>query len=87
MIIDGCWIRKIEDLDVQLNQWRAGVIAPQELIWSVWGYHLLSDMYQQTIVDDPFGVIGRWKEQLRHYPPMLKQALLTETSRIHSLLA
>ncbi|MDP9313030.1 MAG: DUF4037 domain-containing protein [Chloroflexota bacterium] len=76
IIIDGCWIRKIEDIDAQLNQWRAGVIAPQELIWSVWGYHLLSDIYQQTVVDDPFGVIGRWKEQLRQYPPMLKQALL-----------
>ncbi len=76
VIIDGCWIRNIADISAQLDQWCEGVGAPTELVWTIWGYHLLSDIHNQVIVDDPFGVIAGWKEQLRQYPPKLKQALL-----------
>jgi len=74
--IDGCWIRKIATIDGWLDQWTDGQIIPQDIVWTVWGYHLLPDIYHQQIVEDPYGVLAGWKERLKRYPPKLKKALL-----------
>jgi hypothetical protein len=74
--IDGCWIRKIADIDGWLDQWIEGKIIPQDIVWTVWGYYLLPDIYHQQVVEDPFGVIAQWKERLKTYPAKLKKALL-----------
>lgn len=76
LIIDGYWTRLISDVSARLDQWCQGQIVPEDLIWTVWGYHLPSDIYNQTILDDPHGIIAGWKEQVRRFPPPLKQALL-----------
>ena len=76
VIIDGCWIRDIQETSARLEEWCAGTGAPEPLVWAVWGYYLPTDIYLQTVVDDPYGVIAAWKEQLRTYPLMLKDALL-----------
>lgn len=75
-IVDGVWIRTIREVGAELDRWCRGVIAPEQKVWTIWGYQLLSDVHHQVVVDDPFGVIAAWKEQLRDYPPPLKQALL-----------
>jgi hypothetical protein len=74
--IDGCWIRKIGDIDSWLDQWIEGQIAPQDIVWTVWGYHVLPDIYHQQVVEDPFDVLAQWKERLKVYPARLKKALL-----------
>src|SRR5688572_22962736 len=49
VVIDGYWTRFISDVNAQLDQWCQGHIVPEDLIWTVWGYHLPSDIYNQTI--------------------------------------
>ena len=35
--IDGCWVRTIAEIDRELDDWLAGVLAPQAIVWTVWG--------------------------------------------------
>lgn len=74
--IDGCWIRKIEDVSAKLDQWCQGILIPDDLVWTIWGYYLPTDINNQYVLDDPFGVLAGWKEQLRQYPAPLKRSLL-----------
>lgn len=74
--IDGCWVRKISEIDKELNDWLEGHIKPVEKIWTIWGYYLLSDIYYQYVVEDPFDVIAGWKIKLKQYPSNLKKAIL-----------
>jgi hypothetical protein len=76
IFIDGVWARKIGDIDAALNRWISGEAKPDDLVWTIWGYHLLPDIHHQAILEDPFNVIGEWKQRLRVYPPKLKQAVL-----------
>lgn len=74
--IDGCWIRSIEEVNTKLDQWCQGILIPENLVWTIWGYYLPTDINNQYVIDDPFGIIAGWKEKLRQYPAPLKQALL-----------
>lgn len=76
IIIDGIWPRRIDQIEAALNRWMNGDIRPDDLVWTIWGYHLLPDLYYQAIIEDPYGVISGWKERLRSYPPPLRQAVL-----------
>jgi hypothetical protein len=76
VIIDGVWCRPIAAIDAALNCWLEGELCPDDLVWTVWGYHLLPDIYHQGVIEDPFGVIAAWKERLRLYPLKLKNAVL-----------
>ncbi len=75
-VIDGCWIRTIADIDEQLAQWTGGLARPEDRVWTIWGYHLPTDIYHQAVVEDPFGIIAGWKAQLSRYPLRLKEAIL-----------
>jgi hypothetical protein len=74
--IDGCWVRTIEQIDRELKLWLNGEGQPVDLVWTVWGYHILTDIYNQMIIEDPYGIIRDWHARLSAYPPKLKQALL-----------
>jgi hypothetical protein len=74
--IDGVWTRQIEIIDAELNAWIAGTGVPSDYEWAVWGYYLPTDIYNQTVLEDPQGVLAEWKARLRTYPPLLKQAVL-----------
>jgi hypothetical protein len=74
--IDGIWPRKIVQVDADLDKWFAGEVKPIDMVWTIWGYHLLPDIANQAVIEDPDGIIQRWKERLAHYPPALKKAIL-----------
>ncbi len=74
--IDGVWTRQISQIDAALQRWLEGTVAPQDMIWTIWGYHLLTDLYNQFVIEDPFNVIADWKAKLRVYPPVLKRAII-----------
>jgi len=74
--IDHCWIRTFADIDAALAAWLEGELQPDALEWTVWGYHLLPDIYHQQIIEDPLGLLTEWKQLLSVYPPKLKQAIL-----------
>jgi hypothetical protein len=48
------------------------------VVWSIWGYHILTDIATQHAVYDPDGLVAGWKERLSVYPPALKAAILAE---------
>jgi hypothetical protein len=74
--IDGVWPRTVGEIEAALDCWLNGEIKPVDLVWTIWGYHILTDMNNQFIIEDPYHLIGAWKERLSVYPPVLKQAIL-----------
>jgi hypothetical protein len=73
--VDGYWPRRIADIEAALEGQLAGDL-PQAMVWSVWGYHLLTDLSSLLVVSDPWGVIRAWGERLAVFPPPLKAALI-----------
>jgi len=74
--IDGVWARKIADIDGMLDRWLRGDGTADELVWTIWGYHPLTDIASQTIIEDDDGILAKWKARLSVYPPALKRALI-----------
>jgi Domain of unknown function (DUF4037) len=77
VVVDGVWPRRIDKIDAALRQWVTGLCQPPELEWTVWGYHLPADVFNQFILEDPDGVVAEWKRLLTPYPPALKAAVLS----------
>lgn len=74
--IDGCWIRQIEEIDRKLDASLAGYPETEPIVWTVWGYHLLTDIRNQQIIEDPYGIIAGWQCRLQTYPRALKRAII-----------
>jgi hypothetical protein len=75
--IDGVWPRSFAEVDGQLDEWLAGKGSPVPMFWNVWGYNLLTDIYNQAIVEDPFGIIQSWKDRLKVYSDVLRDSIIT----------
>lgn len=76
IIIDGCWIRTVADIDAQLAPWLEGRPQTKDIVWTIWGYHILADIGNQAIIEDPYDIIADWQARMTPYPPQLKAALL-----------
>jgi hypothetical protein len=74
--IDGTWPRRIDVIDRELTQWIAGEGVPHDYQWTVWDYHLPTDIFHQRILDDPFGILAGWKARLTPYPDAMRRAVL-----------
>lgn len=74
--IDGVWPRSIAEVDSQLDLWLSGNAVAQPYVWNVWGYNMLTDIYNQAIVEDPCGVAQAWKDRLSVYPDTLRDSIL-----------
>jgi predicted nucleotidyltransferase len=74
--VDDFWPRKISDIDLTLEKLCGGQINTKYPVWTVWGYQLLSDIYNQQALEDPDSIVVNWKMRLCEYPPKLKQAVL-----------
>jgi hypothetical protein len=74
--IDYCWIRTVSEIDAQLDAWLSGQPAPEEQVWTLWGYHLLTDIANQVIIDDPDGLVAAWQARLTPYPRALQRAII-----------
>jgi hypothetical protein len=80
VLIDGVWPRTTAEIDAGIDRWFTGHTTPIPMLWTIWGYYLLPDMFHQVILEDPYGIITGWKERLAVYPPRLKQAILVKTT-------
>lgn len=76
VVIDGIWPRTYEEVDKQLDMWSAGKGEPDHYVWTIWGYHILTSIYNQQILEDPYGKIVQWKERLSTYPKQLKESII-----------
>lgn len=74
--IDGCWVRKISDIDQGIDSWFDGKGQRVDRVWTIWGYQLLADLYYEQIVEDPHQVMAEWKLRLDQYPSKLKKTIL-----------
>lgn len=74
--IDGTWPRRISEIDDGLARWQRGELAVIDYEWTVWGYHLPTDIAHQQPIADPDGVLADWRAQLATYPEPLRQAVL-----------
>jgi len=72
--VDGIFPRSYAEVDAQLDLWLNGhgKLVPYE--WTVWGYNILTDIYNQQIIEDPYGRAAQWKERLSVYPHALKES-------------
>ena len=78
IIVDDTWYRNIGETDEIIQLWVSGNGVPQPFIWCVWGYNILTDIFNQTIIIDPFNIATKWKEDLSVYPAKLKSAIITK---------
>ena len=73
--IDGVWPRTILEIDESLSGWLSGNLNPIPKEWTVWGYHMPTDIYNQLIVEDPYKIAQGWKERMSNYPEELRQSI------------
>ncbi len=74
--VDGVWARSVADINKQLDSYYYGDCMPPQIDWCVWGYHVLTDIYNQIIIEDPYNIALSWKERLSVYPVNLKTHIL-----------
>lgn len=74
--IDYCWVRTVGEVDAQLDAWLSGHPVPKEYVWTLWGYHLLTDIANQMVIDDPDGLVAAWQARLTPYPQTLQRAII-----------
>lgn len=75
--VDGVWPRTYAYVDEQLDLWFSGNGKLIPLAWSVWGYSILTDIYNQIIIEDPSGKAAQWKKRLSVYPEALKTSIIS----------
>ena len=76
--MDGVWMRGYAGVRRDLDAWLTGTAVPKTFEWTIWGYHLPTDLANQQIVLDPQGVLGGWKQQLAVYPEALRVSVLQQ---------
>ena len=74
--IDYCWIRTVADIEAKLEAWLSGEVSPEPMVWTLWGYHLLTDIANQMIIEDPDGIVAGWQASLDPYPKTLQRAII-----------
>lgn len=77
--IDGVWMRHYAGVQRDLESWLAGAIVHKSFEWTIWGYHLPTDLANQQIIADPQGLLAGWKRQLAHYPEALRASILRQS--------
>lgn len=76
--MDGVWMRSYAGVQRDLDAWLIGTAVPKTFEWTIWGYHLPTDLANQQIVLDPGGVLAGWKQQLAVYPEALRASVLRQ---------
>ena len=76
IIIDGVWPRSIPEMEIYIAKWQSGDLQNQDFVWTLHGYFVPSDLYNQYIVKDDYGVLKDWRDRLSVYPAAAKKAIL-----------
>ncbi|QND46320.1 DUF4037 domain-containing protein (plasmid) [Rhizobium lusitanum] len=76
--MDGIWMRRYAGVQQDLDTWLAGIAVPKNFEWTIWGYHLPTDLSSQQIIADPRGLLAGWKRQLTQYPEALRASVLDQ---------
>jgi hypothetical protein len=76
--MDRVWMRRYAGVQRDLDNWLAGVAVQKNFEWTIWGYHLPTDLASQQIIADPRGLLAGWKQQLAQYPETLRASALRQ---------
>ncbi len=76
--MNGVWMRRYAAVQRDLDSWLAGIVVPKSFEWTIWGYHLPTDLANQQIIADPHGLLAGWKRQLVQYPEALRASVLRQ---------
>ena len=74
-----CWLRSIEYVSNIVAECKAGVVRHDFVTWTVMGFYnycTLSDLNEMIPVDDPYGILARWKSEVSEYPWRLREAII-----------
>ena len=74
-----CWLRNSSYIGDIIAECQAGIIRHSLVTWTVMGFYnycTLSDLHNMAPIDDPAGILTRWKAQVSHYPPKLRQSVI-----------
>lgn len=74
--LDELWFRTVAEVDAVVDEWLAGEGRPDDLVWTVWGYHPLTDLCHQIAVVDDHGLAERWRTRLVPYPESVRDAAI-----------
>ncbi len=80
--MDGVWMRSYSGVERDLEAWLGGTAIPKSFEWTIWGYHLPTDLASQQIVNDPEGKLAGWRTRLTTYPEPLRDAVLNQYREI-----
>ena len=75
-----CWLRRASTVQATIADCLAGRIRREYTVWTAMGYFnyvALSDVHSMRIIDDPAGMLARWKAQVAVYPEPLRDAILS----------
>lgn len=74
-----CWFRNTASLDHALDEGAAGIVRQDLVTWTTTGFFnhcSLSDLNSMVPVEDPTGLLARWKDRVRRYPPRLRASII-----------
>jgi predicted nucleotidyltransferase len=73
------WLRSTSSVEAEVRAALRGEIRRDHVFWTVMGFFghtVLADLKSTRIVDDPAGVLARWKADVAAYPEPLRDAVL-----------
>jgi hypothetical protein len=74
-----CWLRSTREVDRTLRACLGGEVRREYVVWTVMGflsYTVLADVHSMKIVEDPHGILARWKAAVATYPEALRRSIL-----------
>jgi len=78
-ILVECWLRSARQVESTLGECMRGRVRREQKVWTVMGFFdhvVLGDVHAMRIVDDPAGMLARWKAMVAAYPEPLREAIL-----------
>ena len=81
--VDGlkveCWLRNVDYVNEIVDECERGIVRKEFVTWTVMGFYrhcTLSDLHNMHPLEDPDGVLARWKAAVSVYPPKLRATIL-----------
>ncbi len=78
------WLRNSHHVEDTIAACRQGLIRRDDTIWTVMGffsYTVLADVQAMQLVEDPYGMLSRWKVEVQQFPEALRSAIVRRFSR------
>jgi len=76
-----CWLRNAERVEQTIAECQQGVVKRGFVTWTTTGFYnhcCLSDVKAMVPVEDPSGIIARWKSQVAVYPGKLRETIINQ---------